>query len=455
MIGCRSTQLSSTKENVDKEDKIVKDIFLPSDTSDNVYAGLNRREQVLQFYQFTDHKSVWTKNQRPLPIADSMLLFVDHIRYHGLLRSHYHASEIEVRRNALANQHNLARLDVVLTDAFFTIANDLKYGRLRTMPGAVDDSLNTVLLQQVLVRNSVTRELVSQEPQFDGYQSLKKALQMLLDSLDDTNRNMLLKGYSYKSIAAQDQVQRIEINLERWRWESDSFGKRYILVNIPSFILRVVSNQSNVFECKVIVGKPETPTPNVSSIIEYFVIYPYWSVPRKIAVDEYLPVIQRDTSFINRNNFEVLNNKGKRLLTDSIPWSKFSRNYFPVTLRQREGPDNSLGVLKFVFDNPYAVYLHDTNAKHLFNSGYRAFSHGCIRMEKATELAHYLVTGSVNKRSSVIDGYLNRKKRYTMKLPSRIPIYVRYFTCEFRNNVFFQYNDIYGLDKKLIDQLYK
>jgi murein L,D-transpeptidase YcbB/YkuD len=244
-----------------------------------------------------------------------------------------------------------------------------------------------------------------------------------------------------------EKIQSVNVNLDRWRQEKTSFGRRYVYINIPSFMLRVIENDTVIFSSKVIVGAVETPTPDISSVIECFTIYPYWHVPRKIAVEEYLPVIQKDTTFITRNNFEVLDRKGKVLNPDSIDWAKYHKNYFPVVLRQREGEENSLGIIKFVFDNPYAVYVHDTNAKRLFSSSRRAFSHGCIRMERAVELAHYLVNGSLKNKSKVVEKYIKEKQRHTVNLRTPMPIFIRYFTAEVVNNEFLHHKDVYNKDE--------
>jgi murein L,D-transpeptidase YcbB/YkuD len=148
-------------------------------------------------------------------------------------------------------------------------------------------------------------------------------------------------------------------------------------------------------------------------------------------------------------NFEVLDARGGIVNPDSVDWKKINKNNFPFILRQREGADNSLGLIKFMFHNPYAVYLHDTNAKRLFRHDRRAFSHGCIRIEKAFDLAHYLATGNTDARSKTLDYYLKQKKRHTIDLQKPIPIYVRYFTCEYKNDSFFHYEDVYGRDQQI------
>ena len=137
-----------------------------------------------------------------------------------------------------------------------------------------------------------------------------------------------------------------------------------------------------------------------------------------------------------------------------INWKKFNKNYFPVSLRQREGKENSLGLIKFVFDNPYAVFVHDTNAKVLFRNNMRALSHGCIRLEKAFELGHYLLTETPAKKSEQLQRYLKQEQRRTISLAKPVPIYVRYFTCSVDDKKLYVYDDCYDLDRNLYNILY-
>jgi len=124
-------------------------------------------------------------------------------------------------------------------------------------------------------------------------------------------------------------------------------------------------------------------------------------------------------------------------------------------LRQREGTENSLGIVKFIFDNPYAVFLHDTNAKRLFKSQKRAFSHGCIRLETAYEFSHYLIGGNRSKISpKTLDKYMGEKKRVTISLSHPVPIHIRYLTCDVRNNELLFFDDVYHKDDIVIHALY-
>lgn len=418
-------------------------LLIPEDSSNSVFDGLKRKKSVVKYYQSKDSKAVWIQEGKYTRLADSMIYMLEHIRYYGFAKGSCHLPELE---NIASNYNRvgLIRKDVLLTDAFFALAQNLKYG-IRHSPVNAEDSLYADLLNAALAGSGIKQTLESQEPVLKGYISLREGLRVMLDSSRET---------AIDSISLQQSVQLISINLERWRTEKENISGRYIFINIPSFYLDVVENDSVILSSKVIVGTPEKQTPILSSSVECFTIYPYWHVPRKISVEEYLPIIKNDTAFIARNNFDVLDRKGNILNPDSVEWSKFHESYFPVVLRQREGPENSLGIIKFIFDNPHAVFLHDTNAKRLFNSKTRAFSHGCIRMEKAVELAHLLVTGVLGGESKYVTKSLKEKTQHWVDLKNPIPIHIRYFTCEFNNNVFFAYTDVYAEDKVLYELLF-
>lgn len=433
-----------------------REVFLPAfDTSQSLYKGLNRQASVLEFYKMMNYKPVWldTRFQSGTPLADSLAVLVNNIRYYGLLPGNYHVEELVAEGDSSRSQPTRLRREVLLTDAFLSIAKDLRFGRLGRAD-AGDDSVQRLLLLRLLEQGGLTSHLESEEPSVSYYQALKLQLKYLLDSTDAVQRTLLLKGVTVDSVGLHRRVRSVEINMERWKWEKRDLGHRYMIVNIPSFMARVVAGDIVVLESSVIVGKSQNPTPELSSVIECFITYPYWHVPRKIAVDELLPLIRGDNGYIDRHHFDVLDRNGHLLNPDSVRWERFDRNYFPVTLRQREGPENSLGILKFIFDNPYAVFLHDTNAPRLFRSKVRAFSHGCIRMEEARRFAHYLLTGDPAIRSATLDKYLKQATRHSVDVPNPVPIYVRYFTAEVQEGRLHIFNDLYGKDRSLINRLY-
>lgn len=407
-------------------------VLLPSDLADSLYRGVTCLRVVEAFYVKAKFKPAWLEMPA---LRDSMVTFIRGARYYGLRSDDYHSAE-------LGSATAQPRQDVLLTDAFMTMASDLRRGRGQT---AEPDTLLLALLQSSLLTGNL-EGLRCQQPLHSGYRKLIGAMRQVLDSLPPELRTRALAGEAVDG-ATDAALACIETNLQRWREENQPFRGLYIVVNVPAFMLYVMSDDSVVMASKVIVGESETETPELSSRVERIVFYPYWHVPKKIAVKEYLPAIQRDIGVIEANNFDVLDRNGSILRADSVPWDTFSEDYFPVSLRQREGKENALGVIKFEFRNPYAVFLHDTNNRRLFQGTMRTFSHGCIRMEKAEALAHFLVTGKLENKSKEVSKWLGAKERHTFHLRKPVPIYVRYFTAEVRAGRLSLFPDVYGKDR--------
>jgi L,D-transpeptidase YcbB len=444
-IGCRNTGRIS---HIEAPPKVViqtrEPLHVPTDSITKYFNGLRKKASVVNYYQRFGPEFIWTKKNEFTPLADSMVLLIRDASYYGFSPARYHINEL-VTPDKNSSDDALIRNELLMTDAFLCFVADLKSGLLESNKSNEVDSLQVWLLNKLISRGNLKEALKSQEPVFKAYASLKRGLALILDSL---------KGTGYDSVDGTDKVRLISINLERWRTENADLSQRHIFINIPAYTLDVIEHDSSILSSKIIVGLPDKETPIISSVVECFTIYPYWHVPRKIAIEEFLPVIKNDTAFIERNHFDVLDRKGNVLDPDSIEWNKFNKNYFPVVLRQREGAENALGVIKFIFDNPHAVYLHDTNAKRLFRNTDRALSHGCIRMERAIELAHYLVTDVIGGESKLITRYLNEKQQRWVDLKRPIPIYTRYFTCEFSNGQLYIYKDVYRKDLALYDLLY-
>lgn len=192
-------------------------------------------------------------------------------------------------------------------------------------------------------------------------------------------------------LSADDTLQR-QVNALLWNdsvWQSllPYADSSFVLVNIPSNTLLYVEQGKMVFSLRTVTGKRSTPTPVLSSHIRSIIQYPYWNVPHSIAVNELLPFIRRNPGIIKILRLEVL--AGNEVIGDpyQLPWSEFSKVYFPYRLRQLPGPQNALGLIKFDFPNTYHVYLHDTNDKTAFDRARRYYSHGCIRVEDPLRLA--------------------------------------------------------------------
>jgi len=375
--------------------------------------------------------------------ADTLLGFLQRTVYYGLPVAGYHIREVTglvPDRSMLSRQ----RLDLLLTDAYLGLSHDLRHGLLTSRMENRSDSVQLETLARVLQHGGIVSSLNLQEPEHRAYHALKACLKTVLDStaagLGDT-------------VAQREKIQKIAINMDRWRQEPPAWEERHLVVNIPAYRLDIIDHGDTVLSSRVIVGTPDHPTPELSSIIRNITLYPYWVMPRKIAVEEYLSVIQKDTTFFTRTDFEVLDRNGNILDPRQVPWKTFHKNNFPVILRQREGTGNALGVIKFSFENPYAVLLHDTNARQLFKRNARAFSHGCIRVEKAAVMAHYLMTGSPFKESAIMKKYLDEQRQAVLSTPRPLPIYVRYFTAEVLYGALTLHPDIYGHDGLWSDRL--
>jgi len=412
-----------------------------------------------EFYTSRHNNLMWFKKEKLTPQGDSLLMIFQHANYYGLVPEDYHLQMI----NKLNEQKSLlqkdakamARLDVLMTDGFLAMANHLRYGRIdkdRLMPkgpGIEIDSSLWGIINPAVNKNSLTKGLLSLEPRYTSYQLLKNDLKNKLDSLSLGLADSMLRATLTKR--ARD----LSINMEQWRWEHVDQDKPYIMVNIPSFRLEVVDHDSMIFESNVVVGTPYSQTPTLNARLVNLVLYPYWNVPRDIATQELLPKIKRDSSYLITNRYRVLDVKGNEIPADSIDWNAHHVNNFPFMLQQSEGEHNALGLVKFNFVNDYNIYLHDTNAKRFFSSNKRAYSHGCVRVERAIELARLLVKNE-NPYCSVndLDKFFKARKQQQVTLKP-IDLRIRYYTCQpgVDGKINF-FDDIYGRNTPLEDALY-
>jgi len=216
------------------------------------------------------------------------------------------------------------------------------------------------------------------------------------------------------------------LNYIKWINEIKT-NDQVVLLNIPSASLFVYSKGEKILESRAVVGKPSTPTPRLSSKITEVIMYPYWNVPNNIATRELLPSIKRNIGFLTANNFQVLNKQGSIVDPYKINWSSLGPSYFPYLIRQSTGCDNSLGIVKLNFYNPFSVYLHDTPGKGLFFLNKRYFSHGCMRVEKAMDLARLIAkdqVGSINRMEE--EGCLKNQQPVILKADDAMNVFVIY-----------------------------
>jgi murein L,D-transpeptidase YcbB/YkuD len=230
------------------------------------------------------------------------------------------------------------------------------------------------------------------------------------------------------NVPIEVRLRQLNLSINYYRWLSClTQDQPVIVVNIPAAYLKVYQNNKVNLEMRLVVGKPSTPTITLSSMVNEVIVYPYWHVPASIATKELLPLIKKNTSFLGTNNYQVLNKSGKIVNPYSINWHALSRNYFPYTIRQATGCDNSLGLLKLNFYNPFGAYLHDTPNKELFKQQQRFFSHGCMRMEKPIDLGHLLLKGNQVTIDTLTEkGCLNNQSPIVVAAEEKMPVIIWY-----------------------------
>ena len=257
------------------------------------------------------------------------------------------------------------------------------------------------------------------------------------------------------NVPVEDRIKQIVVNMERWRWLPEDLGNRYILVNIAGFNLRLVEAGAVKDRMKVVVGKPYRRTPVFSDKIRYLEINPYWNVPRSIAVRAELPQFRKDPSFIDRMGFEVYRG-GKKIDPKTVNWNNVSAKGFPYTLKQKPGPKNALGRVKFIFPNKFSVYLHDTPSRGLFQRAARAGSSGCIRLERPIDLAEQVLHKKEGWDRKRIDAVLESAKNTRVDLPEKLPVHLTYSTAWSGEGGTINFRpDVYSRDKKLAKVLFK
>lgn len=255
------------------------------------------------------------------------------------------------------------------------------------------------------------------------------------------------------NIPVEERIRQLEINQERLK-EFKDLGKRYVIVNIPDFRLKVIESGTLILEMRVVVGlKKEWQTPLLSSQITYLILNPKWHVPPDIFKKEVLRKLREDPEYLAKENMVVLRtegNPGEIADPATIDWNQIDPEAPQLKIVQREGPGNSLGRIKFMFPNRYAVYLHDTPSKSLFKRRMRALSHGCVRVENPLELAEFLMKDDSSWTRESIEKAIRGGRNQTVTLPEKIPVYIVYLTAWVDEKGLVQFrDDIYGKDQEI------
>jgi murein L,D-transpeptidase YcbB/YkuD len=241
------------------------------------------------------------------------------------------------------------------------------------------------------------------------------------------------------------------LNLERWRWLPQDLGSRYLLINIPAFHLYVSESGEDVLTLRVIVGRVVRRTPVFSDTMRYLVFSPSWDVPPTILRQDKLPAIRENPAYAVEQNmrvFQLTDGTWTEIDPLTVDWSSATSS--TIRLRQRPGPSNALGRVKFMFPNPFNVYLHDTPSRELFARSQRDFSSGCIRVERPAELAEYLLRDDPAWTPQAIRAAMVSGQERSVTLPRPLPVHIQYWTAWVGRDGVVQFRrDIYDRDAKL------
>ncbi|MGA1871107.1 MAG: L,D-transpeptidase family protein [bacterium] len=262
------------------------------------------------------------------------------------------------------------------------------------------------------------------------------------------------------NVPVEERIRQIKINMERCRLCANDFGDSYILINIADYTLSVINNDKEAFSKRVIVGKPDRPTPVFHDKMTYLVINPYWYIPPNIIKEDILPIVKEDPKILKKKQIKLFERLGrpdeiKEIDPSTIEWEEVNeKNNF--VFRQDPGDLNPLGKIKFIFPNKYSVYMHDTPNQSLFEKKKRCFSSGCIRIENPIDLAEFILSSNQQWTRERIVNTINTGARKIVKLHKPIPVSLVYLTSWVDSDGAVHFgNDIYGRDKAIYEALAK
>jgi len=259
------------------------------------------------------------------------------------------------------------------------------------------------------------------------------------------------------NVPVEERIRQLELNLERWRWLPQDLGERHIIVNAAGFDLEVFEGMQVVLAMKVVVGRTYRRTPVFSAPLRYLVFNPFWHVPHSLAVLDQVPMQQNDSAYFSRVGMRVFEGWGsdaREIDPVAVDWTSVTPDSFSYRLRQDPGPQNALGRVKFMLPNRHNVYLHDTPSRDLFARAQRDFSSGCIRLERAMDLAEYLLRDAAGWDPHAIATAATAGVETTVPLPNPVPVHILYWTAWANEDGTIHFRqDIYRRDERLLAAL--
>lgn len=473
------------------------------------YSNILNVKETKDFYELSCKKSKmlpWFDGELKLKNQNKELLEAIKESYkHGLNHENYHLVRLENDIQQYSNtvfetleeQARVAnKLDVMLSDAYIALFNDSYYGltdwkkfkKLQSEHDREEAKNKEEAKIAKLFETNTTNEVVEEEKirKFEWDKPNKPKLfaaNELIVSLFGNNiyksliklhpnskeYNRLLKVLdSYRQSNNSDNVKinKILLNLERFRWIAVDYDKspKSLNINIPTFRMQILENGEEAWSMKVIVGKPQRPTPILDGVLSYAILNPYWTAPQTVLREDIMKKADTMAEYLASHNMKVFikdQNGKKPIDPKNIDWASYKgKPNIPFIFRAEPGKDNPLGTIKFTFPNNYSVYMHDTNKKEFFDYDYRAFSSGCVRLSEPIKLLGYFL----GENDELDLNSLNKKNdpEHPISLKMSIPVVFRYMTVSVDKDLNIKfYDDIYGYDEtnmqaiKDFDKLFK
>lgn len=290
-------------------------------------------------------------------------------------------------------------------------------------------------------------QTVYQGPLVDAVKSFQRRHGLAADGRLDS------RTLAELNIPLSRRVRQMQLTLERWRWLPTEYGHSPIIANVPEFRMRAYDDKFNIaVTMNVVVGKAyRHETPIFTGMMRYVIFRPYWEVPPSIAEHEIVPALERNPANLAKENLEFVDRNQNVVSIESVtPDVAQQVRQGKLFVRQKPGPKNSLGLIKFMFPNEYNIYMHDTPATELFAKSERDFSHGCVRLEKPAELAAWVLRNNPGWTPERIHAALNGDKSEQVNLAHPIPVLILYATVIVsEDGVVHFYEDLYGHDADL------
>lgn len=471
----------------------VEQLLADENATRQLRLGRKERESLSTYYMQAERPLAWVQDGAWTSAAKAVVARLKSADEDGLVPSDYPLPDLGLRKDA--SPALWAEADLKLSAAVVRYARDARGGRIEPsrLSALATPKLYLPEAGEVLAGLSIAKDagaaLEAYNPPHEGYRALKERLAKLRASHPSQPSVRLPKGpilrvgmkdprvplirarfnltkdanetvYDERVASAVAAFQKekglptngvlnaqtvaalsgpsvavreseLIANMERWRWLPPDLGSRHIMVNVPEFRLQLQEDGKTVHETRVIVGKEQSQTPIFSENMKYLVVNPSWTIPPSIMKKEILPGLANDPNYAARKGYKVI------------------RRGNSISVQQPPGERNALGYVKFMFPNDHAVYLHDTPNRNLFSASKRAFSHGCVRVDKPFELAEEIFGRDGKWTGQKLRGLIGKGERY-VHLTQPLPVHLTYFTLAVdERGELKSFNDIYGLDRKV------